>query len=102
MRNIFERVPFRFINYIYWFLLLYLLAALAWWYIELVQQNELMYSMQKTQILQSADSSEINALNKIEDERVRNGKQYVGETGDTIMTEEEKVSNVESLQETLS
>lgn len=33
---------------------------------------------------------------------INTGKQYVGETGDTIMTEEEKVSNVESLQETLS
>ena len=79
MRNIFERVPFRFINYIYWFLLIYLLAALAWWYIELVQQNELMHSMQKTQILQSAIPNADNLLIRIEDERVRNAKQYVGE-----------------------
>lgn len=79
MRNIFERIPFRFINYIYWILLLYLVAALAWWYIELVQQNELMYSMQKSQILQSASPSTSNALHRIEDERLRNAKQYVGE-----------------------
>jgi signal transduction histidine kinase len=79
MRNIFERVPFRFINYIYWFLLLYLLAALAWWYIELVQQNELMYSMQKNQILQSQIATPNISLNSIEDERLRNSKQYVGE-----------------------
>lgn len=79
MRNFLYRVPFKFINYIYWFLLAYLLAALAWWYIALVQQNELMFNMQRAQLLMNSKELSSEALNLIEDARLRNAKQYVGE-----------------------
>lgn len=79
MRNFLDRVPFKFINYIYWFLLAYLLAALAWWYIALVQQNELMFNMQRAQLLMNSKELSSEALNLIEDARLRNAKQYVGE-----------------------
>lgn len=79
MRNFLDRVPFKLINYIYWFLLAYLLAALAWWYIELVQQNELMFNMQKAQLLLNSKEASPEALDLIEDARLRNSKQYVGE-----------------------
>lgn len=79
MHKILDRVPLKLINYIYWFLLLYLLAALAWWYIELMQQNEVLFNYQQSQIA-IASNKEANAqLSIIQDERDRNAKQYLGE-----------------------
>lgn len=77
MRKIFQRVPLKFINYVYWFLLLYLIAALAWWYIELVQMNNLVSQMQQ-QLVRSG-SGDLSALDAIRDAHQRNARQYIGE-----------------------
>ncbi len=78
MRRLLDRIPLKFINYVYWLLLVYLIAALAWWYIELDQQNDLMMAFQKEELikLQSIDPAAIAA---IEDAHARNAKQYIGE-----------------------
>jgi two-component system sensor histidine kinase CiaH len=79
MHKILDRVPLKLINYIYWFLLLYLLAALAWWYIELMQQNEVLFNYQQSQISLESTKDTNTQLSIIKDARDRNAKQYLGE-----------------------
>lgn len=78
MRRFFDRIPLKFINYVYWFLLAYLIAALAWWYIELDQQNDLMMAFQKEELIKLHNASP-SAIASIEDAHARNAKQYIGE-----------------------
>jgi signal transduction histidine kinase len=66
------------ITVVYWFLLLYLLAALAWWFIELWQQNEEMYAFKKD-LIHANDPSYPLMMQKITEERKRNIAQYIGE-----------------------
>ena len=54
MRKFFDRIPLKFINYVFWLLLIYLIAALAWWYIELDQQNDLMLAFQLEQAMKNS------------------------------------------------
>jgi two-component system sensor histidine kinase CiaH len=69
---------FALITLVYWFLLAYLVAALAWWYIELRQQNQEMYAFKKD--LLRKDMPEYDLLmDRITDERKRNDAQYAGE-----------------------
>ena len=69
---------FALITVVYWFLLAYLVAALAWWYIELKQQNLEMYAFKRD--LLRKDMADHDALmNRITDERDRNAAQYAGE-----------------------
>jgi len=79
MRKLLDSVPLKLINYIYWFLLLYLLAALAWWYIELMQQNDILFNYQQSQINISSNKNIKSQLSVIQDARDRNAKQYLGE-----------------------
>lgn len=67
----------------YWILLLYILAALIWWFIELLQQNQSMYLFKKAMISLN-DPNYSSKLLFIEDERQRNIAQYLGE-GFTFM-----------------
>lgn len=78
MRKLFDRIPLKFINYVYWFLLAYLIAALAWWYIELDQQNDQMFAFQKEQLIKF-NIADANSLEIIQDAHSRNAKQYIGE-----------------------
>jgi signal transduction histidine kinase len=71
------------ITIVYWFLLLYLLAALGWWFFELWQQNEAMYAFKKD-LIQPSDPSYQQILQSIRLERDRNIGQYIGE-GATFM-----------------
>lgn len=65
-------------RYVYWFLLSYLVAALAWWFMELWRQNEDMYAFKSAQ-LDRNDPSHSALLSQIGDERERNRAQYIGE-----------------------
>ena len=78
MRKLFDRIPLKFINYVYWFLLAYLIAALAWWYIELDQQNDQMFAFQKEQLIKF-NVADANSLEIIQDAHARNANQYIGE-----------------------
>jgi signal transduction histidine kinase len=66
------------ITVVYWFLLAYLLAALAWWFIELWQQNEEMYRFKKD-LVHASDPSYPMTMERIKLERERNIAQYIGE-----------------------
>ena len=78
MRKLFDRIPFRFINLFYWLLLTYMVAALAWWYFELDQQNDLMLAFQQQQVEKEFGKDTVR-LDAVRDAHDRNAKQYIGE-----------------------
>lgn len=78
MQKLFDKIPHKFAEYAFWILLTYMLAALAWWYIELDQQNDLMLQY-KTETLQQSGHYTDSTAATIIDEHQRNAKQYIGE-----------------------
>jgi two-component system, OmpR family, sensor histidine kinase CiaH len=66
------------ITFVYWFLLLYIVAALAWWYIELWQMNEAMFVNAK-EMLSPSSHSYANDLAGLLKERSRKNGQFLGE-----------------------
>ena len=78
MKRLLDRIPFKFINLIYWLLLSYLVAALGWWYIELDQQNDLMLAFQQQQVIKEYGNDPLR-LEQVKEAHQRNAKQYIGE-----------------------
>ena len=68
----------RYIFFIYWFLLVYILTALIWWFIALNDQNRQMAQF-KTQELNVADSNYSNQVITIKQDEKRKTAQYIGE-----------------------
>lgn len=66
------------ITLVYWFLLVYIVAALIWWFIALGNQNKQMFTYRLNQLKQTSSLTTYN-LSLIEDERKRKISQYVGE-----------------------
>ena len=69
---------------IYWTLLVYILAALIWWFISLEQQNDSMRSLKIRQLRATIDSITTpkffqNELSKINIEYRKNKTKYIGE-----------------------
>jgi signal transduction histidine kinase len=69
---------FALITVVYWFLLAYLVAALAWWYIELRQQNLEMFAFKRDLLRKDMPDYPV-LIDRITDERDRNTAQYAGE-----------------------
>ncbi|TAL41596.1 MAG: two-component sensor histidine kinase, partial [Chitinophagaceae bacterium] len=67
----------------YWLLLIYIIAALVWWFISLENQNRDMKSLRLVNIHSQKDSITIRQLEKdvefINDEYRRNATKYIGE-----------------------
>ena len=63
---------------IYWVLLVYVLAALVWWYIALTKQNQQLTEFKKEILLQHTGSDRA-VLEMIEQEHNRKTAQYAGE-----------------------
>lgn len=78
MRKLLDKIPLKFAEYAFWVLVVYILAALAWWYIELDQQNDLMLQYKTATLHRTGNNTEA-ALASIQDEHQRNAKQYIGE-----------------------
>jgi signal transduction histidine kinase len=78
MRKLLDKIPLKLAEYAFWVLVIYILAALAWWYIELDQQNDLMLEY-KTATLRNSGNLTDATLASIQDEHQRNAKQYIGE-----------------------
>lgn len=72
-----------FITLVYWFLLIYIIAALVWWFISLEKQNDLMYSYRLTE-LNKDDPSYSQKISQLDEDRKRKTAQYVGE-GSTFL-----------------
>ena len=68
----------RYIFFIYWFLLVYILTALIWWFIALNDQNRQMAQF-KTQELNVADSKYSTQVITIKQDEKRKTAQYIGE-----------------------
>ncbi len=65
-------------TWVYWILLMYIIAALVWWFVELYQQNMEMFLFKKELISLSDPNYQVK-INQIEDEKNRNIAQYLGE-----------------------
>ena len=75
---------FRFITFVYWILLSYIIIALVWWFLSLYTQNETMYSLRRQQLQTTSNSTSVNfqqQLDKINEERSINIAKYIGEGG---------------------
>jgi len=71
-------------TFIYWMLLLYIVAALVWWFISLNRQNTVMSSFKINNLRSTVDSASTpvlfrQQLRKISDEHKRNKSKYTGE-----------------------
>ena len=68
----------RFVTVLYWFLLLYIVAALIWWFVELSQQNNDMAQMRLVEINKD-DPRYMAKVDKIAEFKKRKQAQYLGE-----------------------
>lgn len=66
------------VTFVYWFLLLYMIAALAWWFIALEKQNNLMTAIRIAELVKG-DPQYLSKLNTIEEMSSRKTTQYIGE-----------------------
>jgi two-component system sensor histidine kinase CiaH len=66
------------IYFLYWILVAYAIAALVWWYIALMQQNQSMTSL-RMQEVSTTDSRYIEKITEIEAASKRKETQYIGE-----------------------
>jgi two-component system, OmpR family, sensor histidine kinase CiaH len=69
-------------TFIYWVLLVYIVAALVWWFFSLYKQNEAMFTLQKADVQlrhPEGGAQYARELAGIEDQRRRNVAKYVGE-----------------------
>ena len=66
------------IYYIFWFLLLYIIAALVFWYISLERQNELIESL-KINALDPLQDNFSELKKNVQNEKARKSAQYKGE-----------------------
>src|SRR5215831_10170510 len=74
----FRKHRLAFITFVYWFLLIYIVAALVWWFIALNNQNAQMSAYKLEQLNRSDSAFEQNLL-LINDEQKRKTAQYIGE-----------------------
>ncbi|MEP6595480.1 MAG: ATP-binding protein [Ginsengibacter sp.] len=63
---------------IYWFLLAYVIAALVWWFIALMQQNKILTEYKLIQ-LHNDSITDKQKINRIHEDKKRKTAQYVGE-----------------------
>lgn len=66
------------VRIIYWLFLTYMVAAFVWWYVALVQQNELLTAT-KIETLTAKGQIDQQHIANIEDFATRKTKQYIGE-----------------------
>lgn len=66
------------VTVVYWVLLVYMIAALVWWFIALQNQNSLMANMRLVQ-LKKDDPAYLQKVSVIDDSQKRKTAQYIGE-----------------------
>ena len=72
----------RLTTFIYWFLLVYIIAALLWWLFSLLSQDQAMYQVEKEKIEEQYAVSSPGyhqEMARIEDLRRRSNTKYIGE-----------------------
>jgi signal transduction histidine kinase len=83
MISIYRRKKLAFITIIYWFLLLYIIAALVWWFIALEKQNADMFAYRVVQ-LDKNSSAYTQQYQHLAKNKARKTSQYIGE-GSTFL-----------------
>ncbi len=78
MISAYKKRRLTFITIIYWFLLLFIVAAWVWWFISLQNQNSLMLKYELEQ-LNKNDVAYFQKLNLIQEEQRRKTAQYISE-----------------------
>jgi two-component system, OmpR family, sensor histidine kinase CiaH len=74
------------VTLVFWVLLLYIIAALAWWFISLEKQNDALFALNKQQVDHLKSSSiYYEVLTQIEKEHQRNTKKYIAEGGTFLL-----------------
>jgi signal transduction histidine kinase len=68
----------RIVFIIYWFLLAYIIVALVWWFIALIQQNNVLTEYKLAQLHSNAITDKQKVI-KINEDKKRKTAQYVGE-----------------------
>lgn len=76
--SLYKTKKIRLIFIVYWFLLIYIIAALIWWFIALNQQNQQMAEFEISK-LKKDDPDYTSQLNEIIDITGRKNAQYIGE-----------------------
>jgi signal transduction histidine kinase len=74
----FAAIKLRLVFAVYWVLLLYIVAALIWWFIELSSQNREMTAWQTNQLNKEQPGYD-EQMAKINDQQQRKTAQYIGE-----------------------
>jgi signal transduction histidine kinase len=64
---------------VFWVLLFYIIAALAWWAFSLEHQNKEMFALKKEQLYSSMGADYNQRLQEITNEKNRNTVKYIGE-----------------------
>jgi signal transduction histidine kinase len=73
---------FRIAAIVFWVLLIYILAALVWWFVTLEKQNQQITDLRYENFLLQSDTGTVkhgNSLSKINSDNKRNYTKYVGE-----------------------
>lgn len=78
MISVYKRKRLAFITIVYWFLLLYIIAALVWWFIALDQQNEDMFHYRVMQ-LNEQGANYNSDYQQLLSQKKRKTSQYIGE-----------------------
>lgn len=76
--RIFKKKGLTIVTFVYWFLLLYMVAALVYWFIVLNQQNRQMTSFKLLQV-KGYNASSLDMIGAIIKEEQRKTTQYIGE-----------------------
>lgn len=84
MIRIYRRYRLAIVNIVYWFLVLYIAAALIWWYIELGRQNRRMAQFEISQVRSAVDSVAApeyfaNAMEQVQAKERLRSLGYLGE-----------------------
>ena len=83
MFSVFKKQRLTLITVVYWILLVYIIAALVWWFIALEKQNETMFNFRVLQLNKDEPAYELQ-LQHVQDEEHRKTAQYIGE-GSTFL-----------------
>ena len=78
MISFFKKQKLAFIIFVYWILLLYIIAALIWWFIALERQNDQMYSFRVVE-LKKDDPEYLQKLAVLDKSKLLKSEQYIGE-----------------------
>jgi signal transduction histidine kinase len=77
-KSFFKTGSLRFVSFIYWIFLTYMIAAFIWWYVSLEKQNDEIASIKfnSIQLNDTALKAKMNSINVL---RTRKQKQFLGE-----------------------